>query len=510
MKKMLVLLFVFSMLLPFQLLSQWNTVLATQDGSANGTGYQTPSVAAVNATSFVAVVLRVQIPTIVIPHDDVYTRDSVSANYLVAYSHATDTTGRMTVIPYASAGLFTTWTSGFDQVQLYRAYKAIGTPDSVIYVANNDPDHNILVFKLSPDSVISTDYRMVTGSDDIMGLAVDDNGYVYVLDIYGSTGKTDEVKVFHGIKGDANWGGSHTSSPIATIDLPAGVYRGLTVSPNGKQLFVSSVSANTVTRFVGSPTAGYSKDNNFSFALTAGDSIPGTSYYDSTKNTTAWDVGHPLGMGYLRTNNLLYVACARWLGYNIKTHTGTSGYLYSRIYTVNPNNGKIIDTLDVAKYYIAHAYPVDSTATTQEFDTVHIAGYSSTYDVAFDENKDMYSQSFYSWVAEKWHYTGTLPTVVVNAVRQESTIPGRFDLAQNYPNPFNPTTNIKFTLSRGDHVALTVENILGQTVATLIDENMSAGTHVVTLDASRLASGIYFYTLKTKDFTATKKMTLLK
>ncbi len=515
MKKILVLLFVLSMLLPFSLFSQWNTLLATQDDRPNGPSDQVPSVAVINANTFVALVTRVVIPggQTDSTWDDVYKRDSVVTNFLVGYSHATDFTGRMTTIPgYGSElnGNFMKWTSGFDEVQLYRAYKIVGTSDSLVYVANNDPDHNILVFQLSPDSVISTDYRMVTGSDDIMGLAVDDNGYVYVLDIYGSTGKTNEVKIFYGIKDDTNWGNSHTSSPIATIDLPEGVYRGLAVSPDGHQLFISSVSANNVVKYVGSPTSGYSKSSNFNFALSDADTIPYT-LYDTTAGK--WLMAHPLGMSYMRDNNLLFITAARWLGNNILSQTGYSGYQYSKLFVVNPNNGNRMDSLDIANYYWINSGDSDQVRsyTKQIFsDTLHIAGYASLYDVAFDENKDMFTQSFYSWVVEKWHYTGTLPTVIVDAVRQESITPGKFDLTQNYPNPFNPTTNIKFTLPQNDHVVLTVENILGQTVATLIDENMSVGTHVVTLNASKLSSGIYFYTLKTKNFTATKKMTLLK
>ena len=86
-----------------------------------------------------------------------------------------------------------------------------------------------------------------------------------------------------------------------------------------------------------------------------------------------------------------------------------------------------------------------------------------------------------------------------------------FTLSQNYPNPFNPTTNIVYTLPRKEHVKLTVYNILGQEVATLVDEEKSPGEYTVTFDGSGLPSGFYFYRLYTAGgVSETRKMILLK
>ena len=85
-----------------------------------------------------------------------------------------------------------------------------------------------------------------------------------------------------------------------------------------------------------------------------------------------------------------------------------------------------------------------------------------------------------------------------------------FKLTQNYPNPFNPTTEISFSLAKAGYTSLTVHNVLGQVVATLVDQNMSVGTYRVTLDATDLPSGIYFYQIKSGEFTQVKKMTLMK
>ncbi|MEE9166820.1 MAG: T9SS type A sorting domain-containing protein, partial [Candidatus Neomarinimicrobiota bacterium] len=94
-------------------------------------------------------------------------------------------------------------------------------------------------------------------------------------------------------------------------------------------------------------------------------------------------------------------------------------------------------------------------------------------------------------------------------------IPSRFALRQNYPNPFNPVTSISFDLPTDGDISLTVYNMLGQKVATLVNEVRTAGSHTVTWDGTTdagiaLATGVYLYRIDAGDFGATKKMILLK
>ena len=89
-------------------------------------------------------------------------------------------------------------------------------------------------------------------------------------------------------------------------------------------------------------------------------------------------------------------------------------------------------------------------------------------------------------------------------------MPEEFALSQNYPNPFNPETRIAFSLPRDSRVELSIYNVLGQKVATLINTEMSAGQHGVTWMADSVPTGVYFYTITAEEFTATKKMILLK
>ncbi|MCX6639140.1 MAG: C25 family cysteine peptidase [bacterium] len=85
-----------------------------------------------------------------------------------------------------------------------------------------------------------------------------------------------------------------------------------------------------------------------------------------------------------------------------------------------------------------------------------------------------------------------------------------YSLNQNYPNPFNPLTSISFSLPQAVQVQLTVFDVMGREVATLVNGMRDAGTHEVTFDASHLASGIYLYKLEAGDYSATNKMVLMK
>lgn len=88
--------------------------------------------------------------------------------------------------------------------------------------------------------------------------------------------------------------------------------------------------------------------------------------------------------------------------------------------------------------------------------------------------------------------------------------PAAFALQQNYPNPFNPITRIEYSIPKDGSVNLTVYNILGQKVKTLVNENMKEGKYEVRFDASSLASGVYYYRLESGDNILLKKMILLK
>ncbi len=97
-----------------------------------------------------------------------------------------------------------------------------------------------------------------------------------------------------------------------------------------------------------------------------------------------------------------------------------------------------------------------------------------------------------------------------NIKENTSPTPKDYKLGQNYPNPFNPVTTISYTLPESVNVILTIYNQLGEVVQTLVNEYKPAGNYTINFNAGKLASGIYYYQLKTNEFTDTCKMLLLK
>ncbi|MDR3625632.1 MAG: T9SS type A sorting domain-containing protein [Ignavibacteriaceae bacterium] len=86
----------------------------------------------------------------------------------------------------------------------------------------------------------------------------------------------------------------------------------------------------------------------------------------------------------------------------------------------------------------------------------------------------------------------------------------KYDLAQNYPNPFNPSTLITYSIPTSSNVIVTVFNMLGELIKTLVNENQEAGIYKVNFDAGSLSNGVYFYKIQAGNFASTKKMLLLK
>ncbi|MBK9334062.1 MAG: T9SS type A sorting domain-containing protein [Ignavibacteria bacterium] len=91
-----------------------------------------------------------------------------------------------------------------------------------------------------------------------------------------------------------------------------------------------------------------------------------------------------------------------------------------------------------------------------------------------------------------------------------NSVPGKFNLSQNFPNPFNPNTVISYELQSTGFAKLRVYDVLGNEVATLVNEKQNAGSYNVKFDGSKYSSGIYFYRLDAGEFSDTKRMILLK
>jgi len=130
-----------------------------------------------------------------------------------------------------------------------------------------------------------------------------------------------------------------------------------------------------------------------------------------------------------------------------------------------------------------------------------------------DDGKPIGDLNWYSNYAERWDMTGWGRTTAVE--ENDYSIPDVFSLEQNFPNPFNPETMIKYNLTRTGNVTLTIFNVLGEKITTLVRDIQDAGVHSVRWDGRNsagqtLGSGLYFYILRMDAQVITKKMMLLK
>ena len=101
-------------------------------------------------------------------------------------------------------------------------------------------------------------------------------------------------------------------------------------------------------------------------------------------------------------------------------------------------------------------------------------------------------------------------TILTGVFMEPNSVPNKFALEQNYPNPFNPSTTIRYTIPAKSNVTIKIYNVLGQQIESLVNMDQTAGSYVIQYNASRLATGVYFYELRAGDYRNVKKMLLLK
>jgi glycosidase len=148
--------------------------------------------------------------------------------------------------------------------------------------------------------------------------------------------------------------------------------------------------------------------------------------------------------------------------------------------------------------------PFDGTSTYYLTDLMNGTVYT-----IIPSQRDAYPVALDGYQAKVFYYG--LDSVSVGVDEQVvSNLPNEYKLMQNYPNPFNPTTRIKYQIRETEKVTLKIYDMLGREVKTLVDGMQNSGTHEVSFNASNLSSGIYFYQLKSANYSDVKKLIILK
>ncbi|MBT8379102.1 MAG: 5'-nucleotidase C-terminal domain-containing protein [Ignavibacteria bacterium] len=137
---------------------------------------------------------------------------------------------------------------------------------------------------------------------------------------------------------------------------------------------------------------------------------------------------------------------------------------------------------------------------------VRIIIWDSDENIVYD---NLLPQNMNGWIFIR-NIIGNEENTIAKTEDENLTLPVEYALEQNYPNPFNPTTTIKYSIPETGNVELKVYDIIGNEVAILVDETKAPGSYETPFDASKLASGIYIYSLRAANFVQTKKMILMK
>lgn len=226
----------------------------------------------------------------------------------------------------------------------------------------------------------------------------------------------------------------------------------------------------------------------------------------STNAGVSW-LGAPIRVNTITTNNQIWPAIQcdtnGYLSVVYYDNSTSPGYHSNFAYSTDAGNTWVNQVLSDSSFTM--------TAVGSEVrygDYIGIDAFSNKiFPVWTDDRRGTPNQEI---------YTASLSIVSAAGINQNE-IPSEFALKQNYPNPFNPETIINFDISRSSFVTLKVYDVLGKELNVIVNENLPAGRYSKSFDASKLSSGIYFYTLKarqngslTGDYSETRKMILLK
>lgn len=214
------------------------------------------------------------------------------------------------------------------------------------------------------------------------------------------------------------------------------------------------------------------------------DTLGRWEYYDAEEDTSYIAPIWPSSVDLNPAKTKLLVGCLQM---------NWGGPYGSRWYTIDIDS-KEVDT-------IGYQVPVDMIDDPANYAG---GGASAPRGGYFTDENTLYTVDFNIGKLDKWTYS-------TEAVKEAKNVATDFELKQNYPNPFNPTTTIPFVLDEKANVTLKIYNLLGQEVATVVDNKVKyAGYNAVQFDASNLTAGMYLYRLNVNGKSFTKKMMLMK
>jgi hypothetical protein len=346
--------------------------------------------------------------------------------------------------------------------------------ESNIYVTgycNTVDSSNIIIVKYnsSGDRQWETSYNgQGNGEDKAFGIVVDDLDNVYVTGYETNTSmNTDCVTLKYNSSGILQFNSFYNGSGNVTDKA-----FGIVVDADGCPIITGSTFNGSNLDFV---TIKYSTTgvqqwvSIYDYKLAPGN--------DEAKT-----------IGYLNIDSLTkYVIVAG------ESYGNYNDYDY-QTYIYNASDGSSVDSTRYTFSTNSNDVPTDLIVTPDN--NVYITGYSELIIQSFIPQSQVTTMKLNFSNKPKNNF--------------KNNIPSSYKLYQNYPNPFNPSTTIKFDITKGKDIKLTIYDLLGRTVEVLVNKYYVAGSYSINYTNSSLASGIYFYELKTDEYRDVKKMTLIK
>ncbi|HRP91607.1 MAG TPA: T9SS type A sorting domain-containing protein [Ignavibacteriaceae bacterium] len=430
--------------------------------------------------------------------------------------------------------LYQSLNNHFETLSMLVESKSASVDDSIrvivyyTYAAdNNNDDAKLGYFQFKPnDPSFAYDLKILdspsTGREFNYVSAISDGQYwqnnTYLGCIVGEYSNNSDTTISHRLFQTRDWGATHSSVTINSgynefypnADFLEGISDSVVFvtqrhfSTPGDEVRVmftpwSTLSSSIRTVFLTIDTLQYEKpritikqggaDTDKKIVITC--TKDGRARYHGSSNSgVTWNTDYTLDPNINYSTNFTYIT---------SDSTGTSGdfcAMFSR-------RGTGDDSINVRRGTLGSMGTTVYKQNAMEITSTHPAV------TVIYRNGGTLESAFAYWGNGPYGIYYDAEHLVTNVTDLPGTV-DKYQLAQNYPNPFNPSTVIRFSVPEQANVTLKIFNSIGQEVATLLNGEISAGNHQVDFNASALSSGIYFYQISSANFTATKKMILIK
>jgi photosystem II stability/assembly factor-like uncharacterized protein len=363
------------------------------------------------------------------------------------------------------------------------------------------------------------------------------NRYVYTLAAQGNNlfAGTSSTGVFLSTNNGTSWTQTSLTSPVIHALFPDGSYVFAGTAQQGVYLTTNNGTNWVQTSLNNKTIYSFTKKNNTLFAGSDSNGV-----YKSTNNGTNWTSGglagrtiYALGQG----GGLIFAGDSEF-GMYVTTDEGTS-WIAAPVFNLAvfdfavDSNIVFAGTSGGIYKSTNHGFTWSQLALTEESVSELVLSGNNIFAGTFSGGVYVSNDFGANWVqrnegltqltssalciSNNYIFNGTQNSVfrrpvdeLIGITQIGTAVPQDFALSQNYPNPFNPVTNIKFQIPKAGYVKLSVFDLLGKEIKTLVNEKLKAGTYNADWYAGAHPSGVYFYSLNSESFTETKKMILIK